>query len=460
MSEKTFVGMQVGGISFIDEGVEETLDIFTDLAGVNAIFISALSWARGNAGRSGSGDYPDHGGQEPDNLQGGAFFPPDPKYYHGTTIKDFTAPDPLYEGWDILGDVIPAAKERGMEVFTYYCETAHARPKPLWQPGFSQVLEIDAWGRKDTRPCFHNPNYKNWWFGVIDNWLNEYDLNGVMWGIEREDPLSSMIVSAEVPTCFCVHCRSEAHRRNIDAGRAAEGYRRIYDYLTAVRGGHEPPDGKLITFLRHLFEYPEVLQWQKLWWDGHKGLYREISGQIRFFGPQYQVGFGIWQMINTFNPLLRAAFDPAEYKLYADWLKPVFYNAPGGARFVSFVNKMCQTILGDASPSEWTPILYKILGLDEAPYEDLPAAGFSPEYVKEFTRRHVEAVGPDVQVYPGIGLGVETVDRAINPPDVEDMVDASLAGGAGGVMISRNYSELTLTNLAAVGTALRRHGRI
>ena len=66
----------------------------------------------------------------------------------------------------------------------------------------------------------------------------------------------------------------------------------------------------------------------------------------------------------------------------------------------------------------------------------------------------------DVEVYPGIGLGVETVDRAINPSDVEDMVDASLAGGAGGVMISRNYSELTLTNLAAVGTALRRHGRI
>jgi hypothetical protein len=202
------------------------------------------------------------------------------------------------------------------------------------------------------------------------------------------------------------------------------------------------------------------MQWQKLWWDGHKDLYRAISGQIRFFGDNYQVGLGIWQMINTFNPLLRAAFDPAEYRLYADWLKPVFYNAPGGARFASFVTKMCQTILGDASPSEWTPILYKILGLNEAPFEDLPAAGFRPEYITEFTRRHVEAVGPEVQVYPGIGLGVETVDRDITPADVEDMVDASLAGGAGGVMISRNYSELTLTNLAAVGTALRRHGRI
>ena len=290
MSDRTFVGMQVGGISFIDEGIEETLDIFQESAGVNAIFISALSWARGNAGRSGSNDFPDHGGQEPDHLQGGAFFPPDPRYYHGTSIKDFTAPDPLYEGWDILGDVIPAARERDIEVFPYYCETSHKNPKPLWQPGFAQVLEVDPWGRKATRPCLYNPDYRNWWFGVIDNWLNEYDLNGVLWGIEREDPLSSMIVSDEVPTCFCVHCRTEAHRRGIDAGRAAEGYRKIHGYLASVRDGYEPRDGKLITFLRHLFEYPEVSQWQKLWWDGHKDLYREISGLVRFFGDGYQVG--------------------------------------------------------------------------------------------------------------------------------------------------------------------------
>ena len=460
MSDRTFVGMQVGGISFIDEGIEETLDIFADKAGVNAIFISALSWARGNAGRSGSNDFPDHGGQEPDHLQGGAFFPPDPKYYHGTSIKDFTAPDPLYEGFDILGDVIPAARERGMEVFPYYCETSHKNPKPLWQPGFAQVIEVDAWGRRASRPCLYNPDYRNWWFGVIDNWLNEYDLDGIMWGIEREDPLSSMIVSNEVPTCFCVHCRTEGHRRGIDAGRAAEGYRTIYDYLASVRGGYQPPDGKLITFLRHLFEYPEVSQWQKLWWDGHKDLYREISGTVRYFGDSYQVGLGIWQMINTFNPLLRAAHDPAEYKLYADWLKPVFYNAPGGARFAKFVTNLCQTILGDASPSEWTPILYKILGLDEAAFEDLPPAGFSPQYVADFTRRYVDAVGPEVAVYPGIGLGVETVARDISPADCEAMVEASFDGGAGGVMISRNYSELTLTNLAAVGNALRRLGKI
>ena len=36
------------------------------------------------------------------------------------------------------------------------------------------------------------------------------------------------------------------------------------------------------------------------------------------------------------------------------------------------------------------------------------------------------------------------------------MVEAAFDGGASGVMISRNYSEMTIDNLAAVGTALRR----
>ena len=47
---KTFVGIQVGAISFVDEGVEKVLDILEEQAGVNAILISALSWSIGNAG--------------------------------------------------------------------------------------------------------------------------------------------------------------------------------------------------------------------------------------------------------------------------------------------------------------------------------------------------------------------------------------------------------------------------
>jgi len=105
---KTWVGIQIGAISFIDEGVEQVLDILQERAGVNALLISALSWSYGNAGRAPYG-FPDHGVKEKDNLQGGAFFEPDPAFYEGTFMKKFPAPYPLYKGFDTFRDVIPAA---------------------------------------------------------------------------------------------------------------------------------------------------------------------------------------------------------------------------------------------------------------------------------------------------------------------------------------------------------------
>lgn len=453
-----FVGMQVGAITFVDEGVGPALDQMHELAGVNTLCISALSWSRGNAGRATTG-FPDHGVAEPDNLQGGAFFPPDPRYYEGTSIKHFTAPDPLYRGFDALGDVIPEARRRGMSVYPYYCETAHARPRPLWQPGFIRVLEVDAEGRAGSRPCQRNPDYRAWWMGVLDNWFSEYDLDGMMWGIERQGPMQSLI-EEDVATCFCRFCREDAAREGIDADRAAEGYRTLRAFLERSRAGERPRDGYFVTFLRILSRYPEIGQWETFWYDAHISMYRLVHGQVKHHSPDLKVGLGVWQMIDTFNPWLRAQHDPADLRGYADWLKPVLYNVPAGFRFAAYVDRLCKTILRDGTPEEWTPILYRILGLDEAPYRELPAKGFKGSYITQQTARYVEAVGPEVQLYPGIGVGVEGGARNVTPADVEEMVEASFAGGATGVMVSRNYSEMTLANVAAVGKALRRLGKI
>ena len=455
---KTFVGLQIGAISFIDEGIPETLNLVQEQAGVNALMISALSWSRGNAGRSTTG-FPDHGVAEPDNLKGGAFFPPDGRYYHATSIKDFAAPDPLYKGFDALGDVIPEARKRGMSVYPYYCETAHSTIRPLWQPGFAAVLEVDANGRLGSRPCQRNPDYRAWWMGVIDNWFSEYDLQGLLWGIERQGPLQSLL-EGDAATCFCRFCQAEAHQRGIDAERAAEGYRTLEAFLRAASAGERPRDGYLITFMRICARYPEIGQWENLWHEAHVSMYRMVHGQVKFYSNNYEVGLGVWQMIDTFNPWLRAQHDPADLRQYADWVKPVLYNVPAGFRFRDYVQRLCATILRDAPAEEWSPILYRILGLDEAPFQELAEKGFSPAYVRTQTARYVDALGPDVRVYPGIGVGVEGGERIVKPGDIEPMVGAAFDGGASGIMISRNYSELSLVNLGAVGSALRAQGRL
>ena len=46
------------------------------------------------------------------------------------------------------------------------------------------------------------------------------------------------------------------------------------------------------------------------------------------------------------------------------------------------------------------------LGLDEAPYADLPTAGWSAVYVERETRRAVEGLGDGIPVYPGIDVDI------------------------------------------------------
>jgi hypothetical protein len=456
----TFVGIQIGAISFIDEGVEPVLDLLQERAGVNALMISALSWSLGNAGRAAYG-FPDHGVQEPDNLQGGAFYRPDPVYYQGLSHQHFEAPDPLYKGFDTLADIIPAARARGMKVYPYYCETSSSGIRHIWQPGFHHYLDRDHWGRTATRPSLMNPGYRAWWRSVIDDWFSNHELDGMLWGIERQSPLMD-IFRADSSTGFDEYFVAEARARGIDVQRAIEGYREVDRFLQSVRKGERPRDGVFVTLLRHLLHHPEVLMWEKMWLDAHQAFYHEVAGMIRFSDPKHEVGFGIWQIINTYNPYLKAQYDQADYAQYADWLKPVLYNTPAGARFANFADSWQKGVLADATPDGAYNALANILNLEEyiAPRDQAPMSGFKPEYVEQWTRNLIADTGGKCKVYPGIGVGVGDggSSKAITPEEVSAAVHAGFEGGASGVLISRNYSEAELRNLDAVGQVLRERG--
>ena len=449
---RNWVGIQIGLVSFIDEGVAPVLDFLQERARVNALLPSTLSWSRGNAGRA-LDWYPDHGKAEPDHLQGGAMTRIHPQYYANTTIKEFQAPDPLYQGVDFLELILPETQKRGMKVYPYYCETAGAEIKPLWVPNVIHVLEIDAWNRKAARPCLNNPDYRAWVLSYYEDLIRSYPIDGICWGIERRSPLWNM-AEGDVPTCFCPHCRRLAHERGIEVERARAGYVAFDEYFRRARTGRLE-DGHFVEFFRTLQEHPEVLQWEKFWLGSHKDLYHEIYGAVKWFDPRKEVGMHIWQLINTFHPFLRAQYDLRELARCADWIKPVLYNDVAGYRFNRIVTSYTKTFLGDFTPAEATRFLYEILQLDEAPWDALPKAGFSPEYVRKETRRTVERTGKPV--YPGLGIGVQDVgkdSKAITPDSVRAAVRAAYEGGASGICISRNYSEASLAALAAVGQAL------
>jgi hypothetical protein len=450
-----WVGAQVGLISFLDEGVTSVLDTLQDLAHVNALLPSTLSWSRGNAGRA-LDWFPDHGKAEPDHLQGGATTTIHPQYYANTIIKEFRAPDPLYEGVDFLELILPETQDRGIKVYPYYCETAGRDPRPTWVPNIIHVLEVDAHGRTASRFCVNNPDYRAWMLAYYEDLLRSYPIDGICWGIERRSPLFNM-AEGDVATCFCTHCLRMARDAGIDVEAARRGYLAFQEYFDRART-RVAPDGFFVEFMRRVFEHPAVLQWEKFWIDSHKSLYHEIYGAVKFLAPAKEVGIHVWQLMDTFHPFLRAQYDFQDLRHCADWVKPVLYNDAAGYRFNRIVVSFTQTFLGDFSADEATRFLYRVLQLDEAPWENLPKAGFSADYVRRKTEQWVQRLNGRVPIYPGLGVGVQGTggpeNKQITPDSVRAAVRAAYEGGASGICLSRNYSEAKVENLRAVGSAL------
>jgi hypothetical protein len=339
-----------------------------------------------------------------------------------------------------------------METYVYYCETSRPDPKSRWVPGWPHILEIDHLGRRGKIPCYNNPEYRTWWRSVIEDYCNNHDIDGLMWGLERKSAVSA-ILDGEAASCFCEHCMEKARRKNIDGERAKEGYAKLYAYVKACKTGVGMPDGYLASFVRILMRYPEILQWEKLWYESHTGLAKEVYGTGKWLSPEKAFGLGVWQVTETFSFWLRSMYDYSDFVECADFIKPILYNIPASSRIRGYYEEKHKTLLRDFDGMHaLMEAVYPILGLKGQPeYEKLNEQGFSVEYIRNAVKRIRGAVADTMPVFAGIPSGVPTGEGLVEsrPEDIAAAVQAAFEAGGKGVVLSRNYSEANLDNMRA-----------
>ena len=156
------IGIQVGAVSFVDEGVEPVLDIFQEKGQVNALFIATFTYGRGIAGRQVPGQpLPDHGKQEYDEktFHGGNYATPHPQFYEKTSLKPIKAPD--HGDLDILELVLPSARRHGLKTFCWYEDNFDQEI-----PNIGPLREVDLSGRPAKTLCPLNPDYRNFLVGT------------------------------------------------------------------------------------------------------------------------------------------------------------------------------------------------------------------------------------------------------------------------------------------------------
>ncbi|HEX4262782.1 MAG TPA: twin-arginine translocation signal domain-containing protein [Verrucomicrobiae bacterium] len=448
------IGIQVGAVSFLDEGTERVLDILQERGAVNTLFLATFTYGRGIAGRQVPGQpLPDHGKQEYDvNFHGGNFATSHAKFYERTTLKQTKAPD--HGDYDIIADVLPKAHRRGMKVYAWYEDNFG---KDI--PGVDKLREIDLSGRPAGTLCALHPDYREFLIGLTGDYCQSYELDGVMWCSERQGPLLNAIGGSDPRrvTCFCELHQKAARDRGIDVARTREGFEKLAQFITAARGGQRPNDGYYVEFWRLLLDYPELIAWEKLWTDGKHAVYPDIYHAAKKSRPNVQVGFHIWHA-NSFSPYFRAEQNYPEFAKVADFLKIVVYNNCGGPRYAGYLDNMASGVLGDLPKEEVWRVNNAWLGYgDEAPLDKLPTTGLSSDYVFREIKRAVADVQGKCKIYPGIDIDVPTNDgqKKTSSEDVYAATTAGLKGGADGVIFSRKYSEMKLANLSAGGKAAR-----
>lgn len=463
-----FVGVQFGSHSVFDEGADHALDILQNEGGVNALFVYSHTYQGFAKGRNPDALAPDHGVPIRDPRQRDltrVWVPPNEQYYADTFLRHRQEPDKYeYGDRDVMEAIIEPAHQRGMQVYARILE-GFGRELAWMNPNWVNIMTVDVYGRTYRLPCWNNPAYRNWWVGTVEDLFKTYPLDGFKFGAERSGPLSNVLMGAWegdwVPYCFCEHCRAKGRAQGIDVDRAQRGFRALYEFISGLLAGErQAPDGVLVTVLRYLLQYPEILAWEYLWHTSKEEVKKSMYGAIKAIKPAAQVGWHVYHQGTTWDPIYRAEMDYGELATYSDWIKPVVYHDIAGPRVKKlFVDRGKAGILRELEEAQILGLLYAMMGLDpaqEPSVDELDRRGFSADYVYRETRRCVVSVPDTVAVYPGLGFDIPwNGDHFPSDPDlVYDATIKAFEAGAKGLVVSREYDEMRLPNLNAVKRAV------
>src|SRR5436190_11878243 len=243
-------------------------------------------------------------------------------------------------------------------------------------PNIQQLQEKDLYGRNAHTLCFNNPNYRNFLTGLVEDYAASYDIDGLMWGSERQGALSNALGANHGGrrsdpgrvTCFCEFCQKKARERGINVDRAKQGFQALEKFVRAGRAGQKPVDGHYVTFWRILLNYPEIAAWEMLWTESLRETYSAIYKTVKSAKNSVPVGWHIWHN-NSFNPIYRAEQDLEVLSQYSDFLKVVMYNNCGGERMALYADNITSTLYGDLSKQALLDMNYALMGFKEGSYE-------------------------------------------------------------------------------------------
>ena len=188
---------------------------------------------------------------------------------------------------------------------------------------------------------------------------------------------------------------------------------------------------------------------------------------VKSIKPGAEVGWHVSHQPSSWDLVYRAQLSYAEMAPYSDFVKFIAYHDIIGPRIRRwYLDPLQKTILGELPLEQSLNLYYDLFGYDknvEPNLNKLETTGFSPDYVYRETKRSVASAEGKTKIYTGIGFdvpwGSNTFPQTADPEKIYEAVHKSFEAGAAGIVVSREYEEMRLPNLRAVGRAIREIAR-
>lgn len=450
------VGIQMGPHTILDEGIERTLDLIQETAGINVVM--PYSHGYNNAFIKPLRSRADHGVPLTDNT--GRKFPlvwvkSHEEYYRNTTLRH-QAVNATFEhhNRDLFTELREPTRKRGMKLYARVLEAGGSTIA-----NFSKVVTRDINGAATGTACWNHPEYIAFWADTMEDLFRSYDLDGIQWGAERQGPLMNIVSpwDSRPPTCFCEHCVARARKHGIDPERARTGMRQLWE-LAQGKSADRHADGVFASYLRVLMRYPEVLSWEYQYRLSREEIGAAMYARVKSIKPTAEVGWHVDHQPSSWDMVYRAEMSYEEMAPHSDFIKPIVYHSVLGPRIHDwYLPRFKQTFLSEVSLETSLELYYDLFGYDknaEPSLNDLAKKGFSPDYVLREVRRSVASANSKTKIYAGVGFDVPGSPRD-DPEAVYKATLNSFDAGAHGVVASREYEEMQMDNLRAFGRAVR-----
>jgi hypothetical protein len=458
-----FNGIQMGPHTMLDEGIERTLDLIAETAGVNVVM--PYSHGYNNGFVKALRDRADHGVPLTDNT--GRRFPmvwvkTHDQYYRNTTLRHQTV-DASYEhrARDLFAEIVEPARKRGMKVYARVLESSAMAPVVT---NYAKVVTHDVHDTPTRVACWNHPEYVGFWADTMEDLFRSYDLDGIQWGAERQGPLMNVIspweaVTITQPTCFCEYCRARGEAAGIDVERARKGFEELHAYAQGQFSGQpRPADGMFVGFMRVMMRYPEILAWEYQYRAGREAICDAMYRRVKSIKPTAEVGWHVDHQPSSWDLIYRAEMSYEEMAPHADFIKFIAYHNVLSPRIRDwYLPRFQKTILGEISLADSLNLYYDLFGYDKATepsLAELGHRGFSAEYVFRETRHSVASANGKAKIYTGIGFDVPG-SLPDTPDTIHEATLKAFEAGAQGIVVSREYEEMKVEHLRAVGRAYR-----